>query len=158
MNKAFTLIEILVVVTIIGLMSAIGAVSYAQFSKQSRDSRRKADIEQIRAALEMYKSNNTNNSYPANVDVSCSSASGISEGTAIYLQTNPHDPKCTNLSYAYSPVSSSGGSCDGTSVTPCVTYTIGAYLEVIPATNTCSLTGCKNGVACNYCLTPYGKL
>jgi len=55
--KGFTLIEILVVATIIGLLASGAIVSYQQLSKQSRDAKRKTDLEQVRAALEMYRSN-----------------------------------------------------------------------------------------------------
>ncbi|KKU11410.1 MAG: hypothetical protein UX17_C0079G0007, partial [Parcubacteria group bacterium GW2011_GWC2_45_7] len=43
----FTLIEILVVATIIGLLAAGGFVTYSNLSRQSRDAKRKADLEQI---------------------------------------------------------------------------------------------------------------
>ena len=55
--KGFTLIEILVVATIIGLLASGAIVSYQQLLKQSRDAKRKTDLEQVRAALEMYRSN-----------------------------------------------------------------------------------------------------
>jgi len=51
----FTLIEILVVTTIIAILAAIGIVSYSQTNKNARDKKRQADIEQIRSALEMYR-------------------------------------------------------------------------------------------------------
>ena len=63
--NGFTLIEILVVATIISLLAAAASVAYSQLSKQSRDARRKTDLEQVRAALEMYRSNNDD--YPVNL-------------------------------------------------------------------------------------------
>lgn len=63
-KKGFTLIELLVVVVIIGVLASIGAVSYSTANKKSRDGKRKADIEQIRAALEMYRADADNNRYP----------------------------------------------------------------------------------------------
>ena len=53
MKKSFTLIEILVVATIIGLLTASATVAYSQFAKQSRDARRQSDLQSIRAALEI---------------------------------------------------------------------------------------------------------
>jgi len=115
-NSGFTLIEILVVVTIIALLTATAAVSYSQFSKQSRDAKRKTDIEQIRAALEMYRSNV--DSYPL-VTVS------LTLPPVIYIQSIPSDPK-TNLVYPFFPLPAG---CDGTSSNPCNDYSITASLE-----------------------------
>lgn len=146
-NVGFTFIEILVVATIISLLAAAGAVSYSQFSKSSRDAKRKADIEQIRAAVEMYRSNN--GSYPLNgggvgkVDVTTCSTSGLTDsGGNTYLSKIPNDPKCSSNTPVYYYSSTDGS-----------TYTIGAKLE-IPSTSSCG--GC--GSTCNYCLGPYGQL
>jgi len=54
-KKGFTLIEIMVVVVIIAVLTVVGMVSYASINKNSRDAKRKSDIEQIRSALEMYR-------------------------------------------------------------------------------------------------------
>ena len=52
--KAFTLIELLITVTIIGLLSAIGTVSYSYVRAKARDAKRVADIRTIRNAIETY--------------------------------------------------------------------------------------------------------
>lgn len=136
MKKAFTLIEILVVVTIIGLLAAGAAVSYGQFAKQSRDAKRKADLEQVRAALEMYRSNNS--AYITGNWNSLSANPGLTTPT-IYIQSLPSDPKNTVYSYYYN-----GSATD---------YTLGAYLET--GVTICVAGGC--GGNCNYCLGPYGQ-
>lgn len=134
--KGFTMIEILVVTTIIALLSGIATISYTQLSKQSRDARRKTDLEQVRAALEMYRSNN--NSYPIG---DWGSLSVLSQ-SPVYLQSLPTDPKDTTYDYYYS-----GSSSD---------YTLGAYLE--QDSSSCSVTiSCGTAINCNYCLSPYGK-
>jgi len=83
-KKAFTLIEILVTVTIIGVLTAAGVTSYVRALKNGRDGRRKSDISNIQQALVMYRYENTN--YPA--------ASGylttLQNGK--YLSTKPVDP------------------------------------------------------------------
>lgn len=139
-KKGFSLIEILVVATIIGLLAAGAAVSYSQFAKQSRDARRKADLEQIRAALEMYRSNSTTSIYP-DITIDCSSTGGITDDSipATYLSKIPRDPKCPTTSYFYSQTGSN--------------YTIGAYLEST-GDSSCQ-AGC--GDYCNYCLDAYGQ-
>ncbi len=151
MNKqqAFTFIEILVVVTIIGLLTAAGSVSYSQFIKQSRDAKRKVDIEQIRAAIEMYRSNN--GSYPLNgsgvdkVDVTTCSTSGLTDSSLnTYLSKTPNDPKCNNTPSVKYYYQSAGP-----------TYSIGANLEGTIGT-VCAAGGCGTK-DCNYCLGPYGQ-
>ena len=110
MKRSFTLIEILVVVTIIILLTATAAVSYSSFLKQSRDAKRKADVEQIRAALEMYRSNT--NTYVITADLAPLVAGS-------YIQTIPTPPK--SGAYTYAPSSCAGGVCSS--------YTLTATLE-----------------------------
>jgi prepilin-type N-terminal cleavage/methylation domain-containing protein len=52
--KGFTLIEILIVVAIIGILSAIVAVNFSVSQAKSRDFRRRADLESIAIAVRMY--------------------------------------------------------------------------------------------------------
>ncbi len=139
MKKAFTLIEILVVATIIGLLAAGASITYSQLAKQSRDARRKADLEQIRAALEMYRS--TNGSYPTPT-VSCTFAGTIADASNTYLTTVPKDPKCNTYTYYYTT--------DGTA------YTLGTSLEA-PKTDETTCVAGQCGGNCNYCLGPYGR-
>lgn len=149
-KNSFTLIEILVVATIIGLLAAAAAVSYSSLSRGSRDARRKADLEQIRAALEMYRSNN--NSYPSSVAVDCSLSTGLTDVNGnTYLSNVPEDPKCINYFYYYTSFPTG-------CTTACNDYTVGAYLEGTTSTCTSPPT-CSSGspgTPCNYCLGPYG--
>ena len=55
-NPGFTLIEILVSISVIALVSTIGVTGYQSVSRGGRDALRKSDLEQIRSALEIYKS------------------------------------------------------------------------------------------------------
>jgi len=55
--NGFTLIELLVVISIIGVLSTIAMTSLSGVRMKARDARRLSDMEQIRNALEMYKSN-----------------------------------------------------------------------------------------------------
>lgn len=57
-KSGFTLVEIIVVISIISLIATIGISSYSVLNRNARDARRKADLEQVRSALELYKSNN----------------------------------------------------------------------------------------------------
>ncbi len=61
--KGFTLLEIMVVVTIVSFLLVVGIVSFNQSLKESRDKARMAQLEQMRVALELYKAQN--GVYPA---------------------------------------------------------------------------------------------
>ena len=128
--NGFTLIEILVVTSIIVLLTATAVVTYSTFLKQSRDAKRKADLGQISVALEMYRSNN--DTYPT---------TGLSQLTTptVYIQTVPTDPKNPTYTYYYTGAVSD--------------YTLGTYLENGGAI--CVAGQC--GGNCNYCLGPYGQ-
>lgn len=141
MKKGYTLIEILIVTTIIVLLTAVAVVSYSTFLKQSRDAKRKTDLEQIRAALEMYRSDN--DSYFAFASGNCSSYTALTSGSPKYIQTMPSDPKGSS-GYYYRCIITAND------------YTIGAFLETGTETPSCS--NCKAATACNYCVGPYGKL
>lgn len=62
-QSGFTLIELLVVTTIMVVLMTIGLVSYRQASRNSRNAKRKTDLESVRQALVMY--NNEQNTYPS---------------------------------------------------------------------------------------------
>lgn len=54
LKKAFTLLEILVVIGIIAIMIGMGTASYSTAQKKARDARRKTDLRTIQNALEQY--------------------------------------------------------------------------------------------------------
>ena len=61
-NKGFTLIELMVVIAIIGVLSAVILPSLNEARMKSRDTRRISEIKQISTALELYYLDN--NVYP----------------------------------------------------------------------------------------------
>ena len=79
MRRGFTLIEVLVAVTIIAILTSIGVVSYSSVNKRSRDAKRKGDVEQLRSALEMYRADNSY--YPNTGSGSWTDASGAQTST-----------------------------------------------------------------------------
>jgi prepilin-type N-terminal cleavage/methylation domain-containing protein len=61
-SRGFTLIELLVVIAIIGMLSSVVLASLNSARAKARDSRRAADLQSIRVALELYY--DANGSYP----------------------------------------------------------------------------------------------
>lgn len=52
MKKGFTLLELLVTISIIGILVAVGSVSFSTAQKKGRDSRRQGDMSAIQKSLE----------------------------------------------------------------------------------------------------------
>lgn len=126
----FTLVELLVVMSIIAILMAISLVSYQSAQQSARDGRRKADLEQVRSALEMYRADC--GGYPSSTLVS---GQAISCSGNVYM-TIPSDP---NPSYRYYYTPNGNG------------YRLYACLET--QSGGCSGSG-DCGVVCNYFVTP----
>jgi prepilin-type N-terminal cleavage/methylation domain-containing protein len=107
----FTFIELLVVITIIGVIFAAGIVSYAAITTRSRDVRRKSDLEAMRQSLEICRS--LTGIYPDATYVYQGDAQSsiLSCGTSgpTMINKTPSDPKpCVGASdgaYSYSKTS-----------------------------------------------------
>lgn len=131
-NRGFTLVELLVVIAIIGILSTIGLVSFRSATMRARDGKRTGDINQIRSALELYRSANT--SYPATTAIG-TMMSALTTGQYI-SQPTPSDP-LQGRSYVYTA--------NGTGSQYCLC----AQLEVTTAGNATS-NGGSNGGACQF--------
>lgn len=83
-KSGFTLLELLVSISIIGLLIALGSVSFSTAQRRGRDSRRQSDITNIRNGLEQYYAVNT--SYPDG----CTDESLL---TSVFPNGLPTDPK-----------------------------------------------------------------
>ena len=62
-ERGFTLVELLVVISIIAILSAVGLVIYSGVQKQGRIAKRIGDLKAIQTALELYHT--ANNAYPS---------------------------------------------------------------------------------------------
>lgn len=85
-RKGFTLIELMVVVAIIAILMSAGLLAFTNAQRNSRDSRRRADMDALSKAMEQYNNNN-NGVYPT-----------TAQGTGVlttYFPTGaiPVDPK-----------------------------------------------------------------
>lgn len=58
-NKAFTLIELLIVISIIAIISALLFVSFTQLQKNARDTQRKSDLQTVASVLQRFYSDNS---------------------------------------------------------------------------------------------------
>jgi general secretion pathway protein G len=63
-RRGFTLIELVVVVLILGIIGAIAAPKMFNTMASARTSAAKEDVQIVRQAIEMYKSQDPNNAYP----------------------------------------------------------------------------------------------
>ena len=59
-NAAFTIIELLVIIGVIGVLATIGLVSYNGVQARARDTSRKSDLDRVADALAVYNNDNNN--------------------------------------------------------------------------------------------------
>lgn len=91
MKKSFTLIELLVVIAIIGGLSAMLLPNFMGARERARDTQRKSDIKAIQKALELYKSDKLDASYPTTGSLPAVGSS-FSNGATIYMSKFPGPP------------------------------------------------------------------
>jgi prepilin-type N-terminal cleavage/methylation domain-containing protein len=103
----FTLLEILVVISIIGLLVAMGSVAYSTAQKKGRDARRKGDLKAIQNALEQCYS--LASAYPTIADTTtATTVTCIDAAATVTMSTFPKDPK-NDATHKYVGSSSSTG-------------------------------------------------
>ena len=85
----FTMIELLVVISIIGILASIALVSYTSVQKQARNTQRKSDLKQFQLALEQF-ANSNNGFYNSRLDEN--GAWGSTVCSDIGMTNCPEDP------------------------------------------------------------------
>lgn len=137
-SRGFTLVELLITISIISILSAVGLVVYSSVMKQGRDSKRQSDLRSIQSALEQYYADNF--SYPVQVLPSLGGSGSISAGGKTYLNAVPTDPtgKPEYFYTSFAGSFSSPTSCDNLT-TKCTLYCLAAHLEnTNPGLGNCS--------------------
>lgn len=123
-NSGFTLIELLVVATIIVVLSAIGMVSFTNAGRSARNAKRQADLETVRQALVLYKSDT--GTYPTTTAGATNAKYNIMiGGMSGYVSTpTPVDPKT-----GQSSCGSGSQACDYMYEGTATTFSLQARLE-----------------------------
>lgn len=151
-GSGFTLIELLVVISIIGILIAISLFGIQGARTTSRDTKRKADLEQIANSVELFK--NDCGYYPQavpNFNTALTGATCFNSVNAnVYLAVYPTDP-ISSQSYVYQ---GQPAGCTTAGPTHCTGYKIWTTLEnpgSLPSQCTAPIPNCPNS-ACNFCL------
>jgi prepilin-type N-terminal cleavage/methylation domain-containing protein len=127
----FTMIELLIVVTIVGSLSVAGFAGFQASAQKGRDANRKDDLQRIKVAFEDYY--NDNDCYPASGSLAICGSSELQP----YLQSIPCDP-ITDDPYLYAPLANA---CSG--------YRLHAALEN-DQDNSIEDIGCDQQTGCGY--------
>lgn len=139
-SSGFTLVELLVVITMLAVLMAILFVMLNPFSQidKAKDAKRKQDLNQIHNALDTYY--NDNNCYPASVPF----GSSWVVGSAVYMKNVPQDPDCSATGYCYVYQTDTASSCPQWNV---------LYARLSRPTNV--MTSCLTFQVCHYVQTKY---
>jgi len=128
-TRGFTLVELLVAMTIIMILTVVAMVNYGSAQKNARDAKRKSDLEKARIGLEMYKQDH-DGCYPTyscglqmNALGVCTWGPGGLDKSHSYLDKVPTaDP--LGWQYVYAPWGACGTEGDATG------YSLASFMEL----------------------------
>lgn len=125
-RRGFTLVELMIVITVIAILATIAIVSFTRVQKQARDTKRKAEMKSLQTALQAYYTEKIG--YPvANTPTAATTAlTSLSPTYISNLPTAPGGTTGTNSDYMYI----SDGSLYGICVQLEATATAGAMWKV----------------------------
>ncbi|MDD4412665.1 MAG: DUF1566 domain-containing protein [Patescibacteria group bacterium] len=92
-KRGFSMIEILVVISIIGIISVVATVYVRKSFNQARDSQRLNDIRQLQNALERYANDNNEAGYPEAQELIPGKPLISKDGVETYMKAIPSNPK-----------------------------------------------------------------
>jgi len=113
LHRAFTLVEMLLVVTIIGILAALVIPKIVGRSEQARDTAARADLSSIKTALDAFEVDN--GFYPKSIQDLVTVPSNAKNWHGPYLEKIPQDPWGNNYIYSF-PGKHNAGSYDLLSV------------------------------------------
>ena len=123
-QKGFTLIELMIVVAIIGILSAIAIPLYANVQSRARVAKAQADVRTLASAVTMYNAHM--GQLPAALtDLTAVAVNGLGQPAGPFMANVPTPPVGGNPAwavYAYTPVPAAGtftvvATGDGTTIT-----------------------------------------
>lgn len=138
-SSGFTFIELLVAITIMTVMIGIATISFRGANANARDTKRKAELEDIRGAIETYRLEN--GAYPTEEANSFTQAIFMDEIYPEYINRDFEDPK-NNATYNYQYHYVGNAACN---------YVLVATMEVDNNAQSCP-AGCYSAGSGDYCL------
>src|SRR3990167_8918276 len=122
-RRGFTLVELMIVITVMAILVTIGVVSFTRVQAQSRDTKRKADLRAIQTALQASFTETT--AYPTEATGNTITSTELSASYIPSIPTDPtgaaywYDANATNNGYSLCAAletgqPSSGTACSGT--------------------------------------------
>lgn len=152
-NNGFTLVELLVVITILGILATIGLVVFSSAQMRGRDTQRKSDLKQISSALEIFNAdygtyptaaNGLIMGCPTGTTCTWGSSSQFTDNKTVYMKVVPKDPS-SGHSYYYRTVAVNGAANTG--------FQLFAFLENTQDSSIISTIYSCGSVTCNYSVT-----
>ncbi|HVZ58755.1 MAG TPA: type II secretion system protein GspG [Patescibacteria group bacterium] len=95
--RGFTLVELLIVISIIGILTALLTANFVGVRQRARDAQRKANIRQLQSAVELYRADVGHypvrqTTYRLNDTTACPTSQALVNGSVTYLSKVPCDP------------------------------------------------------------------
>lgn len=151
----FTLVELIVSISIIAVLSTIGMAVFTNIAKNNRDQQRLRNLHTVKQALELYR--NDLSYYPLESAFVLQTASQLvspDDSTKVYLNTIPTDP-ISGRYYNYMAFDGSGARCSMVGQ-KCARFALCAKQEgsgVLPASNDCAfatpVANCGTSLVCD---------
>jgi general secretion pathway protein G len=156
MKKGFTLVELLVTISIIGILSTLMIANFNSTRQRARDAQRKSDLRNIQTALRLYyndcgefptDSSNTiiNGCGSCDTPAACiwDGKTPFATDNQTYMNILPQDPQYDSVSYSYDRDATDGDK-----------YTLSACLENKSDDKCDPLVLCNAGNGCVYSISP----